>query len=74
LPPRNPPPDSPKVENHLDLPDLKPRRLDRYRHGGDSLQARFHLLRLHPLSVAEPGLTTPAELPDLLDLGGFPEP
>ena len=25
-------------------------RLDLYRHGGDSLQGRYHLLRLHPLS------------------------
>ena len=28
-------------------------RLDYYRHGGDSLQGRYHHLRLHPLSVAE---------------------
>ena len=49
-------------------------RLDLYRHGGDSLQGRYHLLRLHPLSVAELGLTKPAELRDLLRLGGFPEP
>ncbi|MGE0447376.1 MAG: ATP-binding protein [Vicinamibacterales bacterium] len=49
-------------------------RLDFYRFGGDSLQGRYHLLRLHPLSVAELGLTKPAELQGLLDLGGFPEP
>ena len=49
-------------------------RLDFYRFGGDSLQGRYHLLRLHPLSVAELGLTKPAELQDLLHLGGFPEP
>lgn len=49
-------------------------RLDFYRFGGDSLQGRYHLLRLHPLSVAELGLTKPAELQDLLNLGGFPEP
>ena len=49
-------------------------RLDFYRFGGDSLQGRYHLLRLHPLSVAELGLTKPAELEDLLNLGGFPEP
>lgn len=48
-------------------------RLDFYRFGGDSLQGRYHLLRLHPLSVAELGLTKPAELQDLLNLGGFPE-
>lgn len=49
-------------------------RLDLYRFGGDSLQGRYHLLRLHPLSVAELGLTTRSELRDLLTLGGFPEP
>jgi predicted AAA+ superfamily ATPase len=49
-------------------------QLDLYRHGGDSLQGRYHLLRLHPLSAAELGLENPAELEDLLQLGGFPEP
>ena len=49
-------------------------RLDLYRFGGDSLQGRYHLLRLHPLSVAELGLSKAAELQDLLNLGGFPEP
>ena len=49
-------------------------RLDAYRFGGDSLQGRFHLLRLHPLSAAELGLRKTVELQDLLRLGGFPEP
>ncbi len=49
-------------------------RLDYYRFGGDSLQGRYHLLRMHPLSVAELGLRRPSELRDLLTLGGFPEP
>jgi len=49
-------------------------RLDFYRFGGDSLQGRYHLLRLHPLSVAELDLAKPAELQQLLHLGGFPEP
>ncbi len=49
-------------------------RLDFYRHGGDSLQGRYHLLRLHPFSVAELGLTTPRDFQGLLTLGGFPEP
>ena len=49
-------------------------RLDAYRFGGDSLQGRFHLLRLHPLSAAELGLRKAIELQDLLRLGGFPEP
>ena len=49
-------------------------RLDFYRFGGDSLQGRYHLLRLHALSAAELGLTKPGEFQDLLTLGGFPEP
>lgn len=49
-------------------------RLDLYRRGGDSLQGRYHLLRLHPLSVAELGMTGPEGLLSLLELGGFPEP
>jgi predicted AAA+ superfamily ATPase len=49
-------------------------RLDLYRFGGDSLQGRYHLLRLHPFSASELKLRTPAQLKDLLTLGGFPEP
>jgi predicted AAA+ superfamily ATPase len=49
-------------------------RLDYYRYGGDSLQGRYHYLRLHPLSVAELRLERPAELRQLIMLGGFPEP
>jgi predicted AAA+ superfamily ATPase len=49
-------------------------RLDLYRFGGDSLQGRYHLLRLHPFSVAEIGASRPGDLRDLLRLGGFPEP
>src|SRR3990172_7016057 len=49
-------------------------RLELYRFGGDSLQGRYHLLRLHPFSVSELGLRRPGELRDLLTLGGFPEP
>lgn len=49
-------------------------RLDLYRYSGDSLQGRYHMLRLHPLSAAELGLGTAAELEPLLVLGGFPEP
>jgi hypothetical protein len=49
-------------------------RLDFYRFGGDSLQGRYHLLRLHPLSVAELGVDSASGLRDLLTLGGFPEP
>ena len=49
-------------------------RLDHYRYGGDSLQGRYHLHRLHPLSVAELGLCTERELRELMTFGGFPEP
>lgn len=49
-------------------------RLDMYRYSGDSLQGRYHLLRLHPLSCAELGITEPQDLQQLLALGGFPEP
>lgn len=49
-------------------------RLDFYRHGGDSLQGRYHLLRLHPFSLAELGPDAAGELEALFALGGFPEP
>src|SRR3989304_439657 len=49
-------------------------RLDFYRFGGDSLQGRYHMLRLHPFSAKELAIRTSAELGDLLKLGGFPEP
>ncbi len=49
-------------------------RLDLYRHGGDSLQGRYHMLRLHPLSFAELAARGSADFKALLELGGFPEP
>lgn len=49
-------------------------RLDFYRFGGDSLQGRYHLLRLHPFSAKELAIRTPAAMRDLMKLGGFPEP
>jgi predicted AAA+ superfamily ATPase len=49
-------------------------RLDLYRFGGDSLQGRYHLLRLHPFSAHELRLKTAGDFRDLLTLGGFPEP
>lgn len=45
-------------------------RLDLYRRGGDSLQGRYHHLRLLPFSLVESG----ASVADLLALGPFPEP
>lgn len=49
-------------------------RLDFYRRGGDSLQGRYHYLRLHPLSVSELKITEQKDFLKLLNLGGFPEP
>ena len=49
-------------------------RLDLLRKSGDSLQGRYHHLRLHPLSVNELGLEIQDEFLQLMDLGGFPEP
>lgn len=45
-------------------------RLDLYRRGGDSLQGRYHHLRLHPLSLKEADCT----FGDLMRFGPFPEP
>jgi len=49
-------------------------RLDMLRKSGDSLQGRYHHLRLHPLSIKELGITKEKDLFQLLQLGGFPEP
>ncbi len=57
-------------------------RLDFYRYTGDSLQGRYHYLRLHPLSIDELHDELHDELDgephqviqDLFKLGGFPEP
>ena len=49
-------------------------KLDHYRHGGDSLQGRYHFHRLHPLSLAELKTHTLSDLEHLLHYGGFPEP
>lgn len=49
-------------------------RLDFYRYGGDSLQGRYHMWRMHCLSAAELNLEKQADLEQLLRLGGFPEP
>ena len=49
-------------------------RLEVFGFGGDSLQGRYHLLHLHPFTVAEAGVEDAAGLATLLRLGGFPEP
>jgi predicted AAA+ superfamily ATPase len=48
-------------------------RLDLYRRGGDSLQGRYFLHRLHPLTLAEVlGATGPAAPDEVLSLGTPP--
>ena len=61
-------------EEHLQILVTGSARLDLYRFGGDSLQGRYHYLRLYPLSVAELKLKSLTELKALLMLSGFPEP
>jgi len=49
-------------------------RLEYYRHGGDSLQGRYHAYRLHPFSLKEIMNQGDYGLTDLLKYSGFPEP
>lgn len=49
-------------------------RLDLYRYGGDSLQGRYHFLRLHPLTLDELNTKAFSDFRSLFELGGFPEP
>ncbi len=49
-------------------------KLDHYRHGGDSLQGRYHLLRLFPFSYLEIKDRHKNGVSRLLDNGPFPEP
>lgn len=49
-------------------------KLDTLRKGGDSLQGRYHFLRLMPLTVNELKLNTIKDVLDLFNLSGFPEP
>ncbi|MEN9800675.1 MAG: hypothetical protein RL653_4372, partial [Pseudomonadota bacterium] len=46
-------------------------RLDLFRRGGDSLQGRYYLHRLHPLTLSEVlGATGPGSPEEILELGG----
>ncbi len=63
-----------KRGEHLKIMVTGSARLDHYRHGGDSLQGRYHFHRLHPLSFSEIGGTSLSDLKDLLAFSGFPEP
>lgn len=49
-------------------------KLDVLRKGGDSLQGRYHYLRLLPLSFKELNMKTREDLLHLFKLTGFPEP
>lgn len=49
-------------------------QLDYYRYGGDSLQGRYHYLRLLPLSFNEVGAASLEDIRSLMSLSGFPEP
>ncbi len=62
-----------KLHHHFKILVTGSAKLDVYRFGGDSLQGRYYLLRMHPLSLAslDPKQST---LNDLMVHGGFPEP
>ncbi len=49
-------------------------RLDLYKYSGDSLQGRYHFLRLHPLNLDEVANNSKTDFANLMELGGFPEP
>lgn len=50
-------------------------RLDLFSRGGDALTGRYHLYRLHPLSLSEVDPDCGRDATDaLLQYGGFPEP
>jgi len=49
-------------------------RLEYYRHGGDSLQGRYHFYRLYPFTLKEIEHIQPDGLTRLMKYGGFPEP
>ncbi len=49
-------------------------RLDLYRFGGDSLQGRYHFLRLHPFTASELKINDASGWRQLYEHSGFPEP
>lgn len=49
-------------------------KLDVLRKGGDSLQGRYHFLRLMPLTCKELKMNTIQDVQELYNLSGFPEP
>ncbi len=63
-----------KNKNDLKILVTGSARLDFYRFGGDSLQGRYHYLRLHPITMDELHSFKAKTVEDLMQLGGFPEP
>ncbi len=62
-------------KNHYKVLVTGSAKLDFYRRGGDSLQGRYHFLRLHPLSLKELNPSNPkTTLEELFHFGSFPEP
>ncbi|MCM2281661.1 MAG: AAA family ATPase [Bdellovibrionaceae bacterium] len=49
-------------------------RLDLLRRGGDSLQGRYHYLRLYPITLEELKSDKQSDLMELFHKSGFPEP
>ncbi|MBC7421636.1 MAG: ATP-binding protein [Bdellovibrio sp.] len=49
-------------------------KLDTLRKGGDSLQGRYHFLRLMPLTFNELNMKSVSDAKNLFELSGFPEP
>jgi predicted AAA+ superfamily ATPase len=49
-------------------------RLDILRYGGDSLQGRYHLIRLMPLTLGELKAKNQNDFKELFELSPFPEP
>lgn len=63
-----------KRNHELDILVTGSGMLDYYRHGGDSLQGRYHSYRLHPFTLNEVGKGDKDDLLALFHFGGFPEP
>lgn len=63
-----------KVGNNQQILVTGSAKLDVLRKGGDSLQGRYHYLRLLPLTFKELGMENAGDLRHLYQLSGFPEP
>ena len=63
-----------KFQDSLSIIVTGSARLEHYSHGGDSLQGRYFMHRLHPLTVKELKIDQKKDLDHLFNLSGFPEP